>query len=88
MCAGGVLAYLVLIPLIKFFGEACPRRSRPARSPIREMAPGADPQRLRALHRRGRGGGGRHHQLFRSLPIIWHGLREGLRDVGGRARAA
>ena len=34
MCAGGVLAYLVLIPLIKFFGETRSRgRSRPARSP-------------------------------------------------------
>ncbi len=27
MCAGGVLAYLVLIPLIKFFGDAIPAAS-------------------------------------------------------------
>jgi len=29
MCAGGVLAYLVLIPMIKFFGESLARPARP-----------------------------------------------------------
>ena len=63
MCAGGVLAYLVLIPLIKFFGDGADRRrSRPGTMPISEMGPDDDPRRLRALHRRRRGGGGRHHQ--------------------------
>src|SRR5258708_32992631 len=26
--------------------------------------------------------------LFRSLPIIWHGIKEGLKDVGGGKAAA
>ena len=38
------------------------RRSRPARCPIARDGPGRDPRRLRPLHRRRRGGRGRHHQ--------------------------
>src|ERR687887_1742596 len=34
MCAGGVLAYLVLIPLIKFFGDAIPGALAPGGIPI------------------------------------------------------
>ena len=62
MCAGGVLAYLVLIPAIKFFGEGMTTALPPGTVPISEMEPDADPRRLRALHRRGRRGGGRNHQ--------------------------
>ena len=40
MCAGGVLAYLVLIPLIKFFGDAIPAALAPGTTPIRDMGPG------------------------------------------------
>jgi putative OPT family oligopeptide transporter len=32
MCGGGVLAYLILIPLIKFFGDAIPGALAPSRS--------------------------------------------------------
>src|SRR5438876_7595055 len=37
MCAGGVLAYLVLIPLIKFFGEHMSAPIPPGTIPISEM---------------------------------------------------
>jgi uncharacterized oligopeptide transporter (OPT) family protein len=37
MCAGGVLAYLVLIPAIKFFGEGMPSAVAPGTVPIGEM---------------------------------------------------
>src|SRR6267378_4005279 len=39
MCAGGVLAYLVLIPLIKFFGEGLSVVLPPADKLIRDMSP-------------------------------------------------
>ncbi len=37
MCAGGVLAYLVLIPAIKFFGEGMTTALPPGTVPISEM---------------------------------------------------
>src|SRR5689334_878164 len=39
MCAGGVLAYLVLIPLIKFFGDDIPGALAPGAIPIHDMGP-------------------------------------------------
>src|SRR5215813_5224052 len=39
MCAGGVLAYLVLIPAIKFFGAAATAVIPPGTVPISQMAP-------------------------------------------------
>src|SRR2546421_1532219 len=39
MCAGGVLAYLVLIPAIKFFGEHVTGAVAPGTIPISEMSP-------------------------------------------------
>src|SRR2546423_3966892 len=39
MCAGGVLAYLVLIPAIKFFGEHVTGAVAPGTMPISEMTP-------------------------------------------------
>ena len=63
MCAGGVLAYLVLIPADQVLRRRPRRRrSRPGTMPICEMTPGRDPRRLRPLHRRRRGRRGRHHQ--------------------------
>src|SRR5205814_9087685 len=39
MCAGGVLAYLVLIPAIKFFGAGMTTALAPGTVPISEMSP-------------------------------------------------
>ncbi len=87
MCAGGVLAYLVLIPLIKFFGERIAGPLPPGTIPIGEMSP----NQIRGAYILYIGAGavaaGGIISLFRSLPTIWHGLREGLRDVG-MARSA
>src|SRR5437773_6205976 len=41
MCGGGVLAYLVLIPMIKFFGEGMTTILPPGTMPISKMSPGA-----------------------------------------------
>jgi putative OPT family oligopeptide transporter len=86
MCAGGVLAYLVLIPLIKFFGSGIPGVLAPGTIPISQM----DPGQIRSAYVLYIGAGavaaGGIISLLRSMPLIWHGLRQGLRDIAGGAR--
>jgi putative OPT family oligopeptide transporter len=81
MCAGGVLAYLVLIPAIKFFGEHATGAIPPGAVPIGEMSP----NEIRGAYILYIGAGavaaGGIISLFRSLPTIWHGLRGGLADL-------
>jgi putative OPT family oligopeptide transporter len=83
MCAGGVLAYLVLIPMIKFFGERIAGPLPPGTIPISQMGP----NQIRGAYVLYIGAGavaaGGIISLFRSLPTIWHGLKEGLADVAG-----
>jgi putative OPT family oligopeptide transporter len=80
MCGGGVLAYLVLIPMIKFFGEKLTGPLAPGTIPIAEM----DPRQIREAYVLYIGAGavaaGGIISVVRSLPIIWHGLRAGLGD--------
>ena len=87
MCAGGVLAYLVLIPAIKFFGEALPAPLAPGLMQISEMGP--DDIRYAYVLYIGAGAvtAGGLISLARSLPTIWHGLVAGLRDVRLARRA-
>ncbi len=87
MCAGGVLAYLVLIPIIKFFGNSIPGVLPPGSVPISEMT---HPDQVRGAYVLYIGAGavaaGGIISLFRSLPVILHGLKGGLRDLrGGKA---
>ncbi|MGH9967500.1 MAG: OPT family oligopeptide transporter [Pyrinomonadaceae bacterium] len=89
MCAGGVLAYLVLIPAIKFFGEGMTTAVAPGTVPISEMGP----DDIRGAYVLYIGAGavaaGGIISLFRSLPTIWHGLKGGLSDLrGGQAASA
>ena len=89
MCAGGVLAYLVLIPAIKFFGEGMTTVLPPGTVPISEMGP----SQIRGAYVLYIGAGavaaGGIISLFRSLPTIWHGLKGGLADLrGGQAATA
>src|SRR5438309_11164098 len=80
MCAGGVLAYLVLIPAIKFFGEHVTGAVAPGTIPISEMSP----DQVRGAYILYIGAGavaaGGIISLVRSLPTIWHGLKGGLAD--------
>lgn len=82
MCAGGVLAYLVLIPLIKFFGGALTVPLAPAHTLISSM----DPDQIRKEYVLYIGAGavaaGGIVSLVRALPTIWLGLRGGLNDLG------
>src|SRR6476469_9337995 len=87
MAAGGVLSYLVLIPMIKFFGDAIPGALEPGKIPISQMDPGAIRGAYILYIGAGAVAAGGIISLVRSLPLIWHGIREGLRDVGGAAHA-
>jgi putative OPT family oligopeptide transporter len=89
MCAGGVLAYLVLIPAIKFFGEGMTTALPPGNVPISEMGPN-DIRGAYVLYiGAGAVAAGGIISLFRSLPTIWHGLKGGLSDLrGGQSAAA
>jgi putative OPT family oligopeptide transporter len=81
MCGGGVLAYLVLIPMIKFFGEKLTGPLAPGTKVISEMGP----DDIRGAYVLYIGAGavaaGGIISVFRSLPTIWHGLRAGLGDL-------
>jgi putative OPT family oligopeptide transporter len=86
MCAGGVLAYLVLIPAISFFGDAASVPIAPGTILIREMTP----SQIRSAYVLYIGAGavaaGGIISLVRSLPTIWHGIERGLADVRARKR--
>lgn len=83
MCAGGVLSYLVLIPAIKFFGDHVAGVVPPGIRPISEMGP----HEVRGAYVLYIGAGavaaGGIISVLRSLPIILHALRSGLRDFSG-----
>ena len=88
MCAGGVLSYLLLIPLIKFFGESLTSPLAPGTMLIRAMGP----NQIRGAYILYIGAGavaaGGIFSLIQSAPTIWHGLRAGLRDLGLARREA
>jgi putative OPT family oligopeptide transporter len=82
MCGGGVLSYLVLIPLIKFFGEHIGGPVAPGKMAISAMEPDDVRQAYVLYIGSGAVAAGGIISLVRSLPTIWRGLKEGLRDVG------
>jgi putative OPT family oligopeptide transporter len=86
MAAGGALAYLVLIPMIQFFGENLSGPLAPGTIPIRDMTP----HDIRGAYVLYIGAGavaaGGVISLVRSLPTIWRGLQSGLRDLRGSRR--
>ncbi len=84
MMGGGVLSYLVLIPIIKFFGESATGPIAPEISKtIAEMNPG----QVRSAYILYIGAGAVAMagmiSLARSLPTIWNGLKGGLADLRG-----
>jgi len=81
MCAGGALSYLLLIPLIKFFGDPLPAPLAPGHMPISEMGP--DDVRYAYVLYIGAGAvaAGGLISLAEALPAIWRGLKAGLKDI-------
>ena len=88
MAGGGVLSYLLLIPMIKFFGDGLSAPLPPGEGLIRDMDPGAIRSKYILYIGAGAVAAGGIISLLRSLPLIWHGIREGLRDFGGVAQSA
>jgi putative OPT family oligopeptide transporter len=88
MAGGGVLSYLLLIPMIKFFGEGLPGPLAPGTIPISEMGPG----QIRGAYVLYIGAGavaaGGIISLFQALPTIWHGLKGGLKNIGASRSGA
>jgi putative OPT family oligopeptide transporter len=88
MAAGGVLAYMVLIPAIQFFGSAAGVVIPPGKVPISAMSPGD----IRSAYILYIGAGavtaGGLISLARALPTIWRGLKGGLTDFGINRDAA
>ncbi|MEN3335164.1 MAG: hypothetical protein V7641_4529 [Blastocatellia bacterium] len=82
MCAGGVLAYLVLIPMIKFFGDMIPGVLAPGTVPISQMSHNDIRSAYVLYIGAGAVAAGGIISVFKSLPMIWHGLKGGMRDVG------
>ncbi|HYV06096.1 MAG TPA: oligopeptide transporter, OPT family, partial [Blastocatellia bacterium] len=80
MCAGGVLAYLVLIPLIKFFGEGMTAALPPGTKPIGQMSPNDIRSAYVLYIGAGAVAAGGIISLARSLPTIWSGLKGGISD--------
>lgn len=87
MVAGGVLNALVLLPLIKFFGEGYTGVLAPGTAPIGEMSV----SQIRGSYILYIGAGavaaGGIISLVRSLPTILHGIRAGLADFRKAAAA-
>ena len=89
MAAGGVLAYMVLIPMIRFFGASAPGVIAPGTASIAGMSP----DDIRGAYVLYIGAGavatGGIISLFRSLPMIVGSIRGGLADWrAGRAQNA
>src|SRR5437773_8097686 len=88
MCAGGVLAYLVLIPAIKFFGAGLMAPLAPETTRlIRDMSPSAIRSAYILYIGAGAVAAGGIISMMRSLPTIWHGLKEGLEAMRGGSSA-
>lgn len=88
MCAGGVLAYLVLIPIIKYFGEALAGPLAPGTSPISGMSPNQIRNAYILYIGAGAVAAGGIFSMIRSLPTIWHGLKAGLKDFSDERSGA
>ena len=86
MAAGGVLSYLVLIPMIKFFGQGAAGPIAPGRIPITEMGPDDVHGAYILYIGAGAVAAGGIISLGRSLPLIWRGIRAGLSDFGAASQ--
>ena len=89
MVGGGVLAYLVLIPLIRYFGDGLDAPLIPETvKRISEMSIGEIQKAYVLYIGAGAVAAGGIISLARSLPMIWHGLKGGIADFRDRRAAA
>lgn len=87
MAAGGVMSYLLLIPMIKFFGDALSVPLAPGTKLISEMSP----HEIRGAYVLYIGAGavaaGGLVSLLRAVPTIWRSLTAGLSGMGKTAES-
>ncbi|MFC5510253.1 OPT family oligopeptide transporter [Massilia jejuensis] len=88
MAAGGVLSYLLLIPMIKFFGELLTVPVSPGTMLIKDMSPDDIRDAYVLYIGAGAVAAGGLISLVRSLPSIWNGLKGGLAGMGKGKGAA
>ena len=81
MAGGGVLSFLLLIPLIKFFGEGVPGPVEPGTIPIAEMSHRQIQSAYILYIGAGAVAAGGVISLIQSLPTIISGMRGGLRGM-------
>jgi uncharacterized oligopeptide transporter (OPT) family protein len=81
MCAGGALSYLVIIPMIKFFGDAVNGVVHPGTMPISEMSPND----IRGAYVLYIGAGAVAAagviSMVQAMPAIWRGIKASFRDM-------
>ena len=87
MCAGGVLAYLVLIPAIKFFGAGLAQPLAPGTIPIAQMSPNDIRSAYILYIGAGAVAAGGIISLLRAMPTIWKSLVAGISDLRGDDRS-
>src|SRR3977135_3227644 len=84
MMAGGVLSYLVLIPAIKYFGSAGTLPLAPETThSIADMSVEEIQKRYILYIGAGAVAAAGIISLFRSIPLIWHGLKGGIAERRG-----
>jgi len=81
MCAGGVLSYLVLVPMIKLLGESIPGVVAPGAVPISQMSAGAIRSAYVLYIGAGAVAAAGLISLIRSLPLIIGSLQRGMASV-------
>jgi putative OPT family oligopeptide transporter len=81
MCAGGVMAYLLLIPMIQFFGDALSAPLAPGTKLIRDMSPNDIRSAYVLYIGAGAVAAGGIVSVVRALPMIWMSIQHSLAAV-------
>ncbi len=81
MVAGGVLTYLLLIPVVLFFGAQIPEAIAPGTKPIGQMSPGDVRDAYILYIGAGAVATAGIITLIRSIPLITHSIRAGVGDI-------
>ena len=88
MAAGGVLSYLMLIPMISFFGDLLTVPVAPGVKLIKDMSPDQIRSDYVLYIGAGAVAAGGLISLLRAMPMIWKGLKAGLTGMGKGGSAA